>query len=137
MAIRCNVNGLQDFERPHQTIGMKYPAELYSPSLRPYRGITEPEYPFHDRVATVTHCRRICIGKRHALEAMAAGYLSQQHRVIGPADVHGSRLSRAAEPSVVPQPLQNRFLPAIARHQIEAMLAFLEESRLNRHAGPA
>lgn len=53
-----------NFERPHQALGMKYPAELYSPSLRPYRGLTEPQYPFHDRTITVTHCGRICIGKR-------------------------------------------------------------------------
>ena len=43
---------------------MKFPAELYSPSRRPYRGLIEPEYPFHDRTITVTHCGRICIGKR-------------------------------------------------------------------------
>lgn len=43
---------------------MRYPAELYSRSLRPYRGLTDPEYPFHDRTVLVTHCGRICIGKR-------------------------------------------------------------------------
>src|SRR6185312_2613887 len=47
------------------------------------------------------------------------------------------RTACAAEPSVVPQPLQNGLLPAIAGHQIEAMLAFLEESGRNRHARPA
>jgi len=51
-------------ERPHQAIGMKYPAELYTPSLRPYKGLSELEYPFHDRTITVTACGRICIGKR-------------------------------------------------------------------------
>jgi putative transposase len=53
-----------NFERPHQAIDMKYPSELYSPSSRLYRGLSEPEYPFHDRTITVTHCGRICIGKR-------------------------------------------------------------------------
>jgi len=53
-----------NFERPHQALGMKYPAELYSSSVRPYQGLTDPEYPFHDRTITVTHCGRICIGKR-------------------------------------------------------------------------
>ena len=43
---------------------MKYPAELYRPSPRPYRGLGELEYPFHDRTVTITHCGRICIGKR-------------------------------------------------------------------------
>jgi putative transposase len=51
-------------ERPHQAIGMKYPAELYVSSSRPYKGLSDLEYPFHDRTITVTHCGRICIGRR-------------------------------------------------------------------------
>ena len=51
-------------DRPHQAIGMKYPAELYVKSARPYQGIGELEYPFHDRTITVTNCGRICIGRR-------------------------------------------------------------------------
>ncbi len=45
-------------ERPHQALGMKYPAELYRPSPRPYRGLRELHYPFHDRTITVTQCGR-------------------------------------------------------------------------------
>lgn len=51
-------------ERPHQALAMRYPAELYSPSERPYRGIGELRYPFHDRTITVTNCGRLCIGNR-------------------------------------------------------------------------
>ena len=51
-------------ERPHQALGMKYPAELYRPSPRPYRGLDDLEYPFHDRTITVTQCGRICLGRR-------------------------------------------------------------------------
>jgi putative transposase len=51
-------------ERPHQALDMKYPAELYQPSLRPYRGLGQLDYPFHDRTVTITHCGRICLGKR-------------------------------------------------------------------------
>jgi putative transposase len=51
-------------DRPHQAIGMKYPAELYQKSARAYQGIGELEYPFHDRTITVTSCGRICIGRR-------------------------------------------------------------------------
>jgi putative transposase len=51
-------------ERPHQALNMQYPAELYQPSRRPYRRLAELEYPFHDRTVTVTHCGRICLGKR-------------------------------------------------------------------------
>ncbi len=53
-----------NFERPHQALGMKYPAELYSPSPRPYQGVGELNYPLHDRTITVTTCGRICIGRR-------------------------------------------------------------------------
>ena len=51
-------------ERPHQALGMRYPAELYQPSTRPYRGLTDLEYPFHDRTITVTQCGRICFGRQ-------------------------------------------------------------------------
>jgi putative transposase len=51
-------------ERPHQALDMKYPAELYRPSPRPYSGLGKLDYPFHDRTITVTHCGRICVGKR-------------------------------------------------------------------------
>ena len=51
-------------ERPHQALGGKYPAELYTPSPRKYRVPEEPDYPFHDRAVRVTQCGRICIGKR-------------------------------------------------------------------------
>ncbi|MDQ7774356.1 MAG: IS481 family transposase [Elusimicrobiales bacterium] len=51
-------------ERPHEALEMKCPGEVYTPSARPYRGLIEPEYPFHDRTVLVTNCGRICIGKQ-------------------------------------------------------------------------
>ena len=56
---------IQEFnrERPHQALEMKFPSELYASSPRPYKGIEELSYPFHDRTVTITHCGRICIGK--------------------------------------------------------------------------
>jgi len=51
-------------ERPHQALGGRYPAELYTPSARAYRDPDPPEYPLHDRTVRVTQCGRICIGKR-------------------------------------------------------------------------
>jgi putative transposase len=51
-------------QRPHQALNMKYPAELYRTSPRPYHGLGELDYPFHDRTITITHCGRICLGKR-------------------------------------------------------------------------
>jgi putative transposase len=51
-------------ERPHQALNMRCPGELYKSSTRPYQGLKDLEYPFHDRTITVTACGRICIGRR-------------------------------------------------------------------------
>jgi putative transposase len=51
-------------ERPHQALEMKVPAELYVPSDRPYRGLSEIDYPLHDWASTVTTCGRICFRNR-------------------------------------------------------------------------
>ena len=51
-------------ERPHQALDMKYPAELYASSPRPYQGLGELDYPIHDWTATVTCCGRICYRRR-------------------------------------------------------------------------
>jgi putative transposase len=50
--------------RPHQALDMQVPADRYTPSPRPYRGLPELDYPFHDWTATVTTCGRICYKKR-------------------------------------------------------------------------
>ncbi|NMA97130.1 MAG: IS481 family transposase [Phyllobacteriaceae bacterium] len=51
-------------ERPHEALSMKVPAELYAPSPRPYLGLPEIDYPFHDRDAIVTHCGRLCLHRK-------------------------------------------------------------------------
>lgn len=51
-------------ERPHQALAMDCPAEHYAPSTRPYRGLPELDYPFHDKEVTVTTCGRICLKRR-------------------------------------------------------------------------
>ncbi len=51
-------------ERPHEAIGMKVPADLYSASARPYLGLPEIDYPFHDRDVLVTNCGRVCIYRK-------------------------------------------------------------------------
>ena len=43
---------------------MQCPADVYKPSTRPYRGIAELSYPFHDRTVLVTLCGRLCIFKK-------------------------------------------------------------------------
>jgi transposase len=51
-------------ERPHEALEMKCPAEVYQPSARPYRGLPDIDYPFHDKVIVVTNCGRICLGNK-------------------------------------------------------------------------
>jgi putative transposase len=51
-------------ERPHQALGMKVPADLYTRSPRVYRGLEDLTYPFHDQTVTVTRCGRICFKGR-------------------------------------------------------------------------
>lgn len=51
-------------ERPHEALGMKTPAEVYSPALRPYQGLPDISYPFHDRDILVTACGRICMHRK-------------------------------------------------------------------------
>jgi transposase InsO family protein len=51
-------------ERPHQALQMKTPAELYSPSPRPYQGLPQLSYPLHDRDIVVTACGRICMHRK-------------------------------------------------------------------------
>ncbi len=43
---------------------MKVPADLYVASSRPYRGLPEIDYPFHDREALVTNCGRLCMHRK-------------------------------------------------------------------------
>ena len=43
---------------------MKCPGEVYKCSPRPYKGLGDVRYPFHDRTITVTNCGRICIGRK-------------------------------------------------------------------------
>jgi len=51
-------------ERPHEALDMKCPAELYLASPRPYDGLPELIYPFHDRELLVTACGRLCLHRK-------------------------------------------------------------------------
>ncbi|HJS78503.1 MAG TPA: integrase core domain-containing protein [Burkholderiales bacterium] len=106
-------------ERPHQALGMRYPAELYRPSARQYHGLGDLDYPFHDRTITVTQCGRLCMGSRKInLSTVFAGQnvgvrqlsdkiwlVSFMHHDLGFFDDETSRL----EPVV--NPFETRVLP--------------------------
>ena len=51
-------------ERPHEALAMKCPAQFYTASLRPYNGLPELQYPWHDRDILVTACGRICMHRK-------------------------------------------------------------------------
>jgi len=51
-------------ERPHEALNMKCPAEFYTASPRPYSGLPELTYPFHDRDVLVTNCGRLCLHRK-------------------------------------------------------------------------
>jgi len=51
-------------DRPHQALDMCTPASRYAPSTRPYQGLEELDYPFHDWTAVITTCGRICYQRR-------------------------------------------------------------------------
>ena len=42
------------------------PADIYRASPRPYKGLPEVTYPFHDRDILVTACGRICMARKKA-----------------------------------------------------------------------
>jgi putative transposase len=52
-----------NFERPHQALDMKCPADVYKKSLRPYLGLPDLTYPGYDRAILVSSCGRVCIRK--------------------------------------------------------------------------
>jgi hypothetical protein len=49
---------------PHEVLDMQCPAVVYLPSPRPYTGLPDIDYPFHDITIVVTRCCRICLGKQ-------------------------------------------------------------------------
>src|SRR5690606_3845825 len=51
-------------ERPHEALAMKTPAEVFVPSSRPYEGVPELDYPFHDKDIVVTACGRTCMNRK-------------------------------------------------------------------------
>lgn len=67
MVVPYNTSSIEMLQRPLEST-------QYRPSPRPYQGLSDLEYPFHDRTITVTQCGRICIGRRKInLSAVFAG----------------------------------------------------------------
>ena len=63
-----------NWERPHEALGMKRPADFYVASPRHYDGLPELTYPFHDRDIVITACGRLCLHrKRINISTVLAG----------------------------------------------------------------
>ncbi len=91
---------------------MKCPAEVYSASCRPYCGIPEPRYPFHDRTVAVTNCGRLCLYNKKinlsvSLAGQAVGVKEVDHGIclvsfmdydLGYIDLEEKNLAAPAEP---------------------------------------
>jgi transposase InsO family protein len=61
-------------ERPHEALAMQRPADVYTPSRRPYQGLPDIEYPLHDRDVLVTACGRLCMHRKKInISAVLAG----------------------------------------------------------------
>lgn len=43
---------------------MKTPAECHAPNPRPYAGLPDIDYAFHDKTVTATSCGRICLNRK-------------------------------------------------------------------------
>jgi transposase InsO family protein len=105
-------------ERPHEALAMQTPAAVYAPSPRPFPGLPELAYPFHDLDAVVArngtialHRRRVVIstvfaGQRLGLREVDTdvwlvsfmhydlGYIDLEARTLQPIDTpFGSRVS--------------------------------------------
>lgn len=62
-------------QRPHEALNMKCPASVYNPSPKPYTGLPELNYPFHDRDVLVTACGRICMHRKKInISSVLAGH---------------------------------------------------------------
>ena len=104
-------------DRPHQALGMKVPAELYTRSARIYRGLEDVTYPFHDLTITVTHCGRICVNGRkinlsHALAGQAVGVTQVGDRIWLVTFMHYD-LGYFDDEAVRVEPIENPFGPKV------------------------
>jgi hypothetical protein len=57
-------------QRLHQALGMRVPGDVYARSSRPYRGLEDLTYPFHDATIMLTHCGRICLKGGRSISVM-------------------------------------------------------------------
>lgn len=52
-----------NFERPHQALDMRCPADVHQRSSRAYRGLPDITYPDYDQSLLISNCGRLCFNK--------------------------------------------------------------------------
>lgn len=104
-------------ERPHQVLDMHCPAQHYTPSPRPYTGLPDLDYPFHDKAVTVTTCGRICFDRKKInLSLVFAGQtvgIKQVEDNIWLASFMDYDLGHFDNETCRLEPLQNPFRPNV------------------------
>jgi transposase InsO family protein len=50
-----------NYDRPHQSLDMKCPGDVYLKSPRIYRGLPDVTYPGYDKTLLISNCGRICL----------------------------------------------------------------------------
>ena len=108
-------------ERPHQALGMKVPADLYTRSPRVYRGLEDLTYPFHDQTIAVTRCGRICFKGRkvnlsHVFAGQDVGVTQDGERIWLVTFMHYD-LGYFDDETCRLEPIDNPFGPKVLRHQ--------------------
>jgi putative transposase len=104
-------------ERPHQALGMRVPADMYTRSARPYRGLEELTYPFHEHTITVTHCGRLCFKGRkinlsHVFAGQNVGVTQVSDRVWLVTFMHYD-LGYFDDEAIRLEPIENPFAPKV------------------------
>ena len=108
-----------NLERPHEALGMKTPAEIYTPAPRRFAGLPELEYPLHDRDVVVEDCGAICLHRtRVGISRVLAGQrlglrevendvwlVSFMHYDLGYVDLEARSLQTIDNPFAAPPPL--------------------------------
>lgn len=62
-----------NFERPHQALNMKCPAQVHKKSSRQYQGLPDLTYPGYDKSLLISNCGRVCLNRQkiHITKALA------------------------------------------------------------------
>jgi putative transposase len=118
-------------ERPHEALGMKCPADVYQASPRPYQGLPDIDYPFHDRTIVVTHCGRICLGRKkinfsQVFAGQAVGRCTARPRPIHFNEKLTTRPSRLGPSGVRGQAFHVPIVPISIKAPVAASMLYIE-----------